>query len=127
MARTGALVDVQGYLTFRPAFADAMDTRLYDIEYLDRLISTGSALFLQSGESAIVFRIKQFPTGIKAVECIVAAGDKTELTGTLWPTAEDWGRQNGCSIGFVESRPGWARVLKPYGYSVSQVSIIKDL
>jgi len=34
---------------------------------------------------------------------------------------------NGCSRAIVESRAGWMKVLKPHGYEIFQVSVMKEL
>lgn len=115
-----------GYLRFRPAFAEAMDPRLYDIDYLDGLILSGRARFWRTDTAAIVAEIKLFPTGAKVVHGLIAAGD-IEGIKSLIPLAEDWGRQVGCIGGMIDSRPGWARAMKSAGYAPHQLALWKDL
>jgi hypothetical protein len=57
----------------------------------------------------------------------VAAGDLDELASDLSVRAEQWGRLNGCTMALIESREGWARKMKPYGYEPFQIAIAKDL
>lgn len=114
------------YATFRDRFAEALDTRLYCIEYLDWLVGNGRARCWASDKAAIVAEIKMFPTGATAVAGLIAAGDLAEVE-KLIPLAEQWGRENGCRFGMIESRPGWAKRMKKHGYSTHQVSIIKEL
>lgn len=115
------------YLRFRDRFAEALDPRLYSIEYLDDLILSGRAHFFASANAAIVTEFKTFPTGARAVAGLIAAGDLEEISTILIPRAEEWGRLNGCQFGMIDSRPGWARRMKQHGYETHQVSLIKEL
>jgi hypothetical protein len=119
--------DWAGYLYFRDAFRDAIDERYYPMEWLDERLLTGRAVFMRSAHAAIVVELRQFPGGAMDVHGLIAAGDKNEIITDLIPHAEEWGRENGCLAGVVESRPGWAKALKPYGYTVSQVTVRKEL
>lgn len=121
------MTDRQGYAAFRERFAEAMDPRLYTIHHLDALVASGKAHFLSAGDAAILFELRTYPTGAKAVHGLVAAGDVDRIVGLLIPTAEAWGAARGCIGATIESRPGWARLLKPHGYAVHQVAVWKDL
>ena len=115
------------YGRFRAHFAEALDPRLYEIGHLDALVADGRAVFLAAGDAAIVFELRSYPTGAKAVHGLVAAGDVDRIIGLLIPSAEAWGVAQGCIGATIESRPGWARLLKPHGYAVHQVAVWKDL
>jgi hypothetical protein len=115
------------YAAFRARFAEALDPRLYRIEHLDALVASGRAIFMAAGDAAILFELRSYPTGAKAVHGLVAAGDVERITGLLIPSAEVWGVAQGCIGATIESRPGWARLLKPHGYTVHQVAVWKDL
>ena len=117
---------MNGYLRFRDQFAEAMDGRLYNIEYLDALLLSGRAKCWASQAAAIVAEIKKYPTGALVVSGVVAAGDLEEIT-RLIPLAEEWGREYGCQFGMIESTEGWQRVMKKRGYETFQVSLIKTL
>ncbi len=58
---------------------------------------------------------------------MIAAGPLEEIEDILIPIAEQWGRENGCAFGMIESRPGWAKRMKRHGYEPFQVSLIKEL
>jgi hypothetical protein len=118
---------VTHYHRFREQFAEAMDSRLYPIEYLDHLITTGAAQSFISENAAIVAEVKTFPSGAKAVAGLIAAGELEEIETILIPIAEEWGRMNGCTFGMIDSRSGWARRMKQHGYETWQVSLIKEL
>lgn len=115
------------YLSFRDRFAEALDPRLYSLEYLDWLVVNGHGKFWSCGTAAIIAEIKTYPTGAKAVSGLIAAGDLNDIATVLIPLAEQWGRENGCIFGMIESRPGWAKRMKPHGYEVFQTSLIKEL
>ncbi len=118
---------MNGYLRFRDRFAEAMDARLYPPGFVDAIMATGKAGFWCTDTAAIVAIIKTYPTGAKAVCGVIAAGDMNEIADKLIPHAEQWGRENGCQFGMIESRPGWAKRMKRHGYETHQVSLIKDL
>lgn len=115
------------YLRFRDQFAAALDPRFYTIEFLDGLIHDGLVLVIANEHSAIVVEIKEFPSGARAVSGVIAAGDKQEIASSLIPQAEAWGKANGCSFGMIESRPGWARVMKKHGYEMHQMTLVKEI
>jgi hypothetical protein len=118
---------LERYKAFRPAFTEALDPRLYTIEHLDELVLQRIAVPFFSDSGAIVAGLKTYPTGAVALDIIIAAGPKDELVNDLYPIAEAWGRKQGCTIGLIESRPGWAKAMKRNGYEIFQVSIIKEL
>lgn len=112
---------------FRDEFAAALDPRFYTIDYLDEALAGGLVRLMVGNRSAIVVEIKQYPTGTKAVCGVIAAGDADEIATSLIPQAEEWGASIGCTFGMIDSRPGWARVMKKHGYETHQVSIVKEL
>lgn len=119
--------DWSGYLEFRSAFQGVVDERYWPMEWLDQRILSGAARFFRSENAAIVAELRQYPGGAIDVHGLIAAGDKREIVGKLIPQAEAWGRENECLAGVVESRPGWAKALKPSGYEVAQVTVRKEL
>lgn len=119
-------VDVIDYINWRSAFAEAMDSRFYTIDYLDWLISNGRAWFMATPDAAIVVEIKMFPTGLCAVHGLVAAGKLSAIENELIPLAEKWGQANGCAMAIIESRPGWRRTMAKHGYELFQESIVKE-
>jgi hypothetical protein len=119
--------DREAYLHFRPGFAKAMDGRLYNIEYLDGIVESGAALIWWTWDSAIIAEIKEYPTGAKVVHGLVATGHLEEIVNDLIPAAEQFGREIGCIGAIIESREGWAKVLKNKGYGAHQVALWKGL
>jgi hypothetical protein len=121
------LPDWPAYHHFRPQLAKALDPAFYPIEYLDDLLRCGRARLFASGGAAMVAELRLYPGGARAVHCLVAAGRMDEITGVLRPEVEAWGRASGCTIAIVESRAGWAKLLKPHGYAPHQIAILKSL
>lgn len=119
--------DWSGYLSFRDAFRETVDERYWPIEWLDQRILEGVARFIRSDHAALVVELRQYPGGATDAHVLIAAGDRDEIVNELRPQAEEWGRENGCVAGVVESRPGWTRALKPHGYEVSQITVRKEL
>jgi hypothetical protein len=121
------LPDWSGYHRFRPQLAEALDPTFYPIEHLDALILSGRARLWVGEHAAIVAEIRDYPGGARAVHGLVAAGRIEEISGTLIPQAEAWGKAQGCTCAIVESRSGWMRALKPQGYAPHQVALRKEL
>jgi hypothetical protein len=119
--------DWAGYLKFRPKLAEALDPAFYPIEHVDQLLLSGAALLFTSPNAAMLAEIKLFPGGARVAHCLVAAGRMEEITDLIRPRVEAWGAANGCTRAIVESRAGWMKVLKPHGYEIFQVSVMKDL
>lgn len=119
--------DWAGYLRFRDDFAAVMDPRLYSLDWLDDQIISGAALLWVGAKAAIVAQIREYPTGAMDIEGLIAAGDLGEIVGDLIPRAEAHGAFIGCVGAIIQSREGWARVLKPHGYEVHQVALRKEL
>ncbi len=118
--------DWAGYLLFKPAFDEVIDPVLYPADWLDAEILTGRARLWRNDTAAIVATIKVYPSGAKAVHGLIAAGDLDGIV-SLIPHAEQWGRDQGCIYGEIESAPGWARVMKSAGYFPAQLMLRKGL
>ena len=53
--------------------------------------------------------------------------EHSQITDLIRPRVEAWGAASGCTRAIVESRAGWMKVLKPHGYEIFQVSVMKEL
>jgi len=113
------------YLLWRPAFAAAMDIRLHTPEWLDARILAGSAQFWRSERAAAVTEIRSYPTGAYEVHGLITAGDAGEVRDRIIPQVEAWGRTIGALGLVVESRPGWARLLRSSGFEPYQLAVRK--
>lgn len=120
-------MDWSAYRAWRPAFAAAMDLRLHNLEWLDARILAGAARFWRSANAAAVTEIRTYPTGAYDVHGLVAAGDVGEVRDLIIPRVEAWSRTIGAHAMIIESRPGWARVLRNAGFSPHQLAVRKAL
>ena len=121
------MIDWAGYLTWRTAFAAAMDPRLHTPEWLDARILAGSAQFWRSDRAAAITEIRAYPTGAYDVHGLVAAGDVAEVRDRIVPQVETWARAIGALGIVVESRPGWARALRSAGFEPHQLAVRREL
>lgn len=115
------------YQLWRGQFAKGLDSRFYPIEYLDELVANGTVRFWFGDNAAICGRVKEYPGGARVADMLCGAGDLTEILEVLRPRMESWARAWGCTDILVESREGWARALKKYGYEPWQISVRKGL
>ena len=121
------MVNWPEYLRFRDAFAGVLDPRFYTIEWLDGEVVCGRLLLLTHGDSAILFRVKVYTTGLKELVGELATGELLEITQALIPLAEQFGRSIGCERAVIESRAGWVKAMRSYGYELHQTTIRKAL
>jgi hypothetical protein len=114
------------YLKFRDGFASAMDPDFHRIEELDAKVSNGTALMWFTDHSAIAGEVQRYPNAL-VLHCLCATGDMDEIVNILAPQAEEWAKRAGCTHVVVESREGWARILKQRGYGPHTVAVAKVL
>src|SRR5688572_15985703 len=126
-ADAAAQGDRTDYARMRPLFERALDPRLYTIEHLDGLLFSGRAQAWFGEAAAIVTEVRTYPTGVRVIHGLVAAGDLEQIVEVLIPKAEAWARSIGCVLAIIESRPGWARALRARGYAPHQVAVRKTL
>jgi hypothetical protein len=114
------------YLPWRAEFEKALDPRFYRIEHLDAVINEGQARIFTCPKATLIVELRHYPTGAFDGHVLIAAGDPEQVVATLRPRAEAWLRAIGAAGALVESRPGWARLLKRHGYSAHQLVVRKD-
>jgi hypothetical protein len=104
-----------------------MDPRFHGLDHLDGLVLSGQGKVWIGEAAAIVAEVEFYPGGAKVLHGLVAAGALQEIVESLIPRAEAWGKSVGCTHAIIESREGWARVLKSHGYEPHQVAVRKEL
>lgn len=119
--------DWAGYCSFRNAFAEVMDERYHTLPWLDEQMLTGKVQFWRSDNAAIITEVRNYPTGATDIHGLIAAGNLEEIVEVLIPQAEEWGREQNCIAAQIESRAGWAKALKSYGYEAHQLTVRKEL
>lgn len=121
------LEDVAIFRLWRDAFAGVMDPRFYTIESTEVLLLNGVFKLLHTDSAAVIVEVRTYPTGAKEVHGLIAAGDMADIVSVLIPQALEWGKAQGCIIGSIESREGWGRALKPYGWREHQIRLVKEI
>lgn len=103
----------------RPALGEATE-----IELLTEL-RRGEARLWVGDDAALVTQLAQEADG--ACIHIWLAGGTLAGVLALRPGIEAWARGAGCRSITVEGRPGWRRVLRPYGYLPSGCELKRTL
>lgn len=117
---------MKDYLRFRERLAEGLDPRFHPIEYLDHLMETGQAFIWTTRNAALVCDVRDYPGGARAIQVVIACGNKGDIVGVLRQRAEEWARAIGCTDVIVESRPGWVRALRKHGYEPHQQAVRKE-
>ena len=112
-----------GYLAWREHFVSLAPDK-YPAEWIDAQVASGAFRCWANMNAAILAEIRTYPSGLKEVHGLAAAGCPASIL-RLIPSAEAWGRANGCTLASLESRRGWARMLPEY--QENQVRLVKDL
>lgn len=115
------------YQRFRDRLAAEIDPALYTVQWLDLQVFTGTFRLFSDGDSAILFSIREYPTGLKEAHGEFAVGELNVIQASLIPQFEAFAKANGCSIAVIQSREGWVRQMKDKGYSKFQTAIRKVL
>lgn len=111
------------YLAHRDEFV-ALCPAKYPPEYIDAQVMARNWLCWGNERAAILAEVKQYPSGLREIHGLAAAGELEEIRNLI-PLAEEYGRHVGCAVASIESREGWARLLPDY--EVEQVRIVKEL
>ena len=114
------------YHPWRERFAEALDPRFYRIDHLDDIINHNLARLFTCREAALIVELRRYPTGAFDGHVLIAAADPAAVVNVLRPQAERWLHDIGAMGAMVESRPGWARLLKAHGYQQHQQVLRKD-
>jgi len=115
------------YQAWRQAFHDMLDPRFYPASWLDAEIAAGRMMLMAVEDAAILFSVKVYPSGLKELQGEAACGNREAIVLTLIPAAERWAKSIGCESAVIQSREGWSRVMRKFGYSPYQTSIRKVL
>jgi len=114
------------YLRWREQFVSLLDPDLYPAAWLDSQVWSGQFQLFSDEKSAILASVKRYPTGLLELHGQAAVGELNSLLESTIPSCENWGRSIGCSRVVIESRRGWAKVMKKFGYEEHQVHIRKE-
>lgn len=128
MACVGAFkLNVQwlDYLPYREALISILDERFYTGEWLDSQILSGNFKVFTGKQSCILAAVKPYPTGALECHVMAATGELQELISTAIVSVEKWAQSLGCICCVIESRSGWAKIMKAQGYETYQTATRK--
>lgn len=119
-AQTAALV------RHRAEIASILDERFYPLWWVEGEIAAGRIATLANETAIIGFEAKRYPGGATELHGMFAAGD---LEGILDLIDEvcSLGVELGVTVAAIESRQGWAKVLKARGFQPERLRIVKEL
>jgi len=98
----------------------------HDIEDVRAMCEAGEARFWPGRNCAAVTEIYEFPKA-KRLHLWLNGGDMSELVNELRPRVEAWAIEQGCTQSTTAGRPGWDRVMAPFGYSPVAHICVKEL
>lgn len=96
------------------------------IEDVEDMIASGRYQFWPAKDCAVITRIDEFRR-VRALMAVHGGGNLAALRDGLVPELEKWARINGFDYFGGEGREGWARTLKPKGYHVAFITMLKPL
>ena len=76
--------------------------------------------------AVLATELRQYPGRQVAALAACAGSGREDWTGFL-AVVEAWARTQGCAAIEAQARPGWRRVLAPYGYAATHVILEKEL
>lgn len=93
-------------------------------EYVWREIESGRSRLIATEDTALVFTVKPTPDGQRCLYCWLAGG-KLDGVISLVSQAEEWAREQGCTLSAMDCRRGFGRTLP--GYREISVTLMKEL
>lgn len=103
-----------------------LDERFYPIAWVDQRVWMGAIRLIADDRAIIGFEIKQYPGGARELHGMFACG-AIESILALIDQAVAFARDLKCDVASIESRSGWAKVLKSRGFAPHQLRIVKEL
>lgn len=98
----------------------------HTIEDIEREIAAGRLQFTPGENSAVVTEILNYPR-LRAVNFFLVGGDMKEIVEVMEPEVVARAKILGCTRVAQHGRPGWGRVLAPYGYKTVLSTMLKDI
>ena len=117
---------MDAYLRHRQEIEGLLDPRFYPLEWVDKRVWTGAIRTMSNDTAIIGFEVKDYPGGARELHGMFAAGDLDGILALI-DECEAFARSLHCTVATIESRSGWARVLKSRGYAPHQLRIQKEL
>ena len=110
----------------RAEIASILDERFYPLWWVEAEIAAGRIAVMANDTAIIGFEAKRYPGGATELHGMFAAG---ELAGILDLIDQvcSLGVELGVTVAAIESRQGWAKVLKTRGFQPDRLRIVKEL
>ena len=125
----GVLVRVDhysAYLRHRDEVKSLLDERFYPLPWVDQRVWMGAIRLMADDKAIIGFEVKQYPGGARELHGMFACGEMESIMGLI-DRAIDYAHALDCDVATIESRLGWAKVLKSRGFVPNQLKIMKEL
>ena len=113
------------YADWRGRFLEAVDESLYPAAWIDGRVADCTARFWENDGAAILAEIRTYPSGVKEVHGLVAAGNLDSIMALI-PHAEQHGLNHGCTRASIQSSPAWGRLMAGAGYAPETLLIVKE-
>lgn len=113
------------YLRHRAEIAQILDERFYPLWWVEGRISAGEIDLLHNDTAIIGIEVRNYPGGARELHGLFAAGDKAgvkELVKQALALAE----AAGLTCAAIESRGGWEREFRDFGFVKDRVRIVKE-
>lgn len=110
---------------WRSEIAKAVDGSHHTIETVEQQLIERRLHAWMTEDCCILIEIIRYPAET-ACQYMWAAGDLAAILAEE-PRIVDWAVRAGCTEILVESRPAWAKALKPLGYDLWSVTVRKAL
>ena len=110
----------------RAEIAAILDERYYPLPWLEAEIAAGRIGLMHNDTAIIGIERRHYPGGAIELHGMFAAG---RLLGILEliDLAVEAARLSGCTVAAIDSRPGWAVVLKTRGFVRDRLRIVCEL
>ena len=110
----------------RGEIASILDERFYPLAWVEQEIAAGRIGLMHNDTAIIGIERRVYPGGAVELHGMFAAGRMAGVL-ELIDLAIEAGRLSGCTVAAIDSRPGWATVLKTRGFVRDRLRIVKDL
>ncbi|PWC53617.1 hypothetical protein [Azospirillum sp. TSO22-1] len=100
--------------------------RTHDADDVLAGIEAGAMQLWTAPASVCITEIVEFPR-LRAVRALWAAGDLRELTETILPAVERFGRDHDCRAALLGGRFGWRRAMTRHGFRDYAVIMNKEI
>lgn len=110
----------------RDEIASILDERFYPLAWVQAEIEAGRIGLMHNATAIIGYERRHYPGGAVELHGMFAAGRMAGIL-ELIDIAVDAAWHAGCTVAAIDSRAGWAKILKTRGFVTDRVRITKEL